>query len=130
MTDQREPDNPAAYALARYIADHPISTVQAAFRYLNMQLTLEAREQSDEATGPVLCPDCRRVHPGEDYCTEPADRPEVEAHRLALSQALGLGTSAPWEAIHERAAELHRGAVKRQQMAAAVTERFMPQGEA
>jgi len=54
----------------------------------------------------------------------------TEDHRLALSQALGLGTGAPWDAILERAAELHRGAVKRQQMAAAVTERFMPQGEA
>jgi hypothetical protein len=29
-----------------------------------------------------------------------------EAHRLALSDALGLGTGAPWDAIHDRAAEL------------------------
>jgi hypothetical protein len=29
-----------------------------------------------------------------------------EPHRLALSTALGLGTSAPWDAIRERAAEL------------------------
>jgi hypothetical protein len=34
----------------------------------------------------------------------PADASEV--HRLALSDALGLGTSAPWDAIRERAAEL------------------------
>ena len=33
----------------------------------------------------------------------PADS---EPHRLALSTALGLGTSAPWDAIRERAAEL------------------------
>jgi hypothetical protein len=41
----READNPAAYALACHIADHPISTVQAAFRYLNAPLTLEARDR-------------------------------------------------------------------------------------
>ncbi|MGH8964051.1 MAG: hypothetical protein ACRDXB_01800, partial [Actinomycetes bacterium] len=31
----------------------------------------------------------------------------AEAHRLALSDALGLGTGAPWDAIRDRAAELH-----------------------
>lgn len=31
-----------------------------------------------------------------------------EEHRLTLSTALGLGTSAPWDAIRERAAELHQ----------------------
>jgi hypothetical protein len=35
----------------------------------------------------------------------PADDPSEE-HRLALSEALGLGTGAPWDAIRERAAEL------------------------
>ena len=33
------------------------------------------------------------------------DRADAE-HRLALSMALGLGTGAPWDAIHERATEL------------------------
>jgi len=33
----------------------------------------------------------------------------AEAHRLALSTVLGLGTSAPWDAIQERAAELAAG---------------------
>ncbi|MGW2594812.1 hypothetical protein ACWCXC_31730 [Streptomyces sp. NPDC001515] len=32
----------------------------------------------------------------------------AEAHRLALSEALGLGTGAPWDAIRDRAAELRR----------------------
>ncbi|MFJ3173771.1 hypothetical protein ACIPJK_23730 [Streptomyces roseus] len=40
-----EPDNPAARALAQHIADHPISTVQAAFRELGMRLTFELREE-------------------------------------------------------------------------------------
>lgn len=40
-----EPDNPAATALARHIADHPISVVQAAFRELGMRLTFELHEE-------------------------------------------------------------------------------------
>ncbi|MEU6543934.1 hypothetical protein [Streptomyces sp. NPDC046859] len=32
--------------------------------------------------------------------------PPAEAHRLALSEALGLGTGAPWDAIYDRATEL------------------------
>jgi len=49
MTDQTtadltEPDHPAAWALARHIADHPVSTVQAAFRYLNAPLTIELHD--------------------------------------------------------------------------------------
>ncbi|UOB09115.1 hypothetical protein MQE23_08620 [Streptomyces sp. HP-A2021] len=39
-----EPDNPAAWALAKHIADHPVSTIQAAFRYLNAPLTIELHE--------------------------------------------------------------------------------------
>jgi hypothetical protein len=33
-------------------------------------------------------------------------RAVIEGHRFALSVALGLGTGAPWDAIHERLAEL------------------------
>ncbi|MFJ8727683.1 hypothetical protein [Streptomyces sp. NPDC093269] len=47
----REPNNPAAYALARHIADHPMSTIYAAFRYLNAPLTVEFHE--DPATSDV-----------------------------------------------------------------------------
>ncbi|MER7908263.1 hypothetical protein [Streptomyces sp. NPDC096068] len=44
MAEPREPDNPAAWALARHIADHPISVLQAAFRYLNSPLVLELHD--------------------------------------------------------------------------------------
>nr|WTC12496.1 hypothetical protein OHA15_33655 [Streptomyces anthocyanicus] len=61
MTDQttaaepREPDNPAAWALAQHIADHPMSTVQAAFRYLNAPLAVELHKQpADEARTRLL----------------------------------------------------------------------------
>lgn len=40
---------------------------------------------------------------------------QTEAHRLALSEALDLGTGAPWDAIHERVQELHRLAAQEQQ---------------
>lgn len=46
-SDPVEPDDPAAYALANHIADHPISTIQAAFRYLGWSLTITA-EPEDE----------------------------------------------------------------------------------
>ena len=45
-----EPDNPAAHSLARHIADHPISTIYAAFRYLNAPLTVEFHEDPDTPT--------------------------------------------------------------------------------
>ncbi|MFD7465080.1 hypothetical protein [Streptomyces tendae] len=35
------------------------------------------------------------------------DPTAAEKHRLALSEALGLGTGAPWDAIRDRAAELN-----------------------
>lgn len=44
VPDPAEPDNPAAWALARHIADHPVSTIQAAFRYLNSPLSIELHE--------------------------------------------------------------------------------------
>ncbi|MFH9579079.1 hypothetical protein ACH4MO_13910 [Streptomyces globisporus] len=40
--DLVEPDDPAAHALATHIADHPISTIQNAFRYLGWGLTITA----------------------------------------------------------------------------------------
>lgn len=59
-SDPREPDNPAAYALARHIADHPISTIYAAFRYLNAPLTVEFHED----------PAAPEVQPPADRATE------------------------------------------------------------
>jgi hypothetical protein len=42
----REPDDPAAFALAQHIADHRLSTIQNAFRYLgwNIQLVVKDKE--------------------------------------------------------------------------------------
>ncbi|MEU0847690.1 hypothetical protein ABZ387_06945 [Streptomyces flaveolus] len=52
-TDPREPDNPAAWALAQHIADHPMSTIQAAFRYLNAPLEVELSEASAVSLPPA-----------------------------------------------------------------------------
>ncbi|MEU1071874.1 MULTISPECIES: hypothetical protein [unclassified Streptomyces] len=56
-------------------------------------------------------------------CMEPAEALETirrlvraaRENRLALSQALNLGTGAPWDAIHERVDELRRLAAEAQQ---------------
>ena len=42
----------------------------------------------------------------------------AESHRLAMSQALDLGTGAPWDAIHERVQDLRRLADEAQQQPA------------
>lgn len=49
-----EPDNPAAWALARHIADHPVSTIQAAFRYLDTPIAIELHDPAvSSATAPA-----------------------------------------------------------------------------
>jgi len=146
-----EPDNPAAYALARHIADHPVSTIQAAFRYLNAPLGIELHEDpaapaTDQAALRDRIADALRTtpsaigaenpqlgfpshhQPGESgylgWCAlcvrdidalaaavlavlpAPADRAAAEAYRLALSTALRLGAGANWEAIRDRAEDL------------------------
>lgn len=45
--EPQEPDNPAAVALARHIADHPVSTIQAAFRLLDHAISFEVRVPED-----------------------------------------------------------------------------------
>ncbi|MEU9436561.1 hypothetical protein [Streptomyces sp. NPDC048252] len=55
------------------------------------------------------------VHHDECMARAEAERAAAnpaEPHRLALSEALGLGTGAPWDAIRERAAELAAAAVR------------------
>lgn len=42
--DRREPENEAATALARHIASHPVSVVQAAYRLLGMRLDISVGE--------------------------------------------------------------------------------------
>lgn len=37
--NMEEPDNPSADALARHIADHPVSTIQAAMRILGWKVS-------------------------------------------------------------------------------------------
>lgn len=43
------------------------------------------------------------------WCDLEAERAAHEAHRLALSEALHLGTSAPWDAIQDRAETVQAG---------------------
>jgi hypothetical protein len=48
---ETEPDNPAADALARHIADHPLSTIQAAFRILGWKITFDVTDERGQASG-------------------------------------------------------------------------------
>jgi hypothetical protein len=62
--EMSEPDNPAAHALAEYIASHPASTVMAACRYLGWKLTFDIQEDTcshgPERHGPEAgCIECR-----------------------------------------------------------------------
>ncbi|HTE57026.1 MAG TPA: hypothetical protein VK698_39505 [Kofleriaceae bacterium] len=50
-------------------------------------------------------------HFGSDCPHHAPRKPSDSDHRLALSEALGLGTGAPWDAIEERAAELTAAAL-------------------
>lgn len=43
-----EPDNPSADALARHIADHPVSTIQAAMRILGWKVSFSLDVQENE----------------------------------------------------------------------------------
>ncbi|MFE7954413.1 hypothetical protein [Streptomyces sp. NPDC057413] len=68
-----------------------------------VELLTEAVERSDGLA--QLGARCFRDHHDAQIAEAHA---VTEGHRFALSVALGLGTGAPWEAIHERVAELRR----------------------
>ncbi|MFD8545595.1 hypothetical protein [Streptomyces sp. NPDC059649] len=88
--DLREPDNPAASALAQRIADHPMSTIQAAFRILGMQLAVDARPASPDRD----CPACEASIPHDEHCPTPETHnwgcgcPTDEALREQYTQAI------------------------------------------
>lgn len=52
--DWQQPDNPDATALARHIADQPISVVQAACRLLGMRLNLRVQDTTAPVADPAL----------------------------------------------------------------------------
>ena len=82
-----------------------------------------AQQDAPQSATTCICQHTEQQH-FEDACLvcdcgdylEPEAAREViarlvrgaETNRLALSEALGLGTSAPWGAIHERVGELRR----------------------
>lgn len=48
--NEEEPDSPAADSLARHIADHPVSVIQAAMRILGWKLNLEIVDPEEDAS--------------------------------------------------------------------------------
>lgn len=99
LPDQ-EPDNPAAYALAQHIADHPVSTVQAAFRYLNAPLTLELHEDPAPA---AMCELPHQSVDEEEECEE--QRVAADTRDETVSPAYARLQAAAHEA--SEAAHLH-----------------------
>jgi hypothetical protein len=84
QTELSEPDDPSAYALARHIADHPVSTIQAAFQYLNAPLTVELHDPvssaaAQSAPAETALPAGGRIDPG---------RKAAAARRAALEAAI------------------------------------------
>lgn len=73
----REPDNPAAHALAQHIADHRISEIQAAFRELGWRISFEVQEDTEPEPGPPCSENpncdsrcCASPHPDPlSFCT-------------------------------------------------------------
>lgn len=77
------------------------AAINQVLRYIAMAHSASAEETAEHHVVDGVKYLC---HTGDHYCP-------AEAHRLALSDALGLGTGAPWDAIRERAAELHNASV-------------------
>jgi hypothetical protein len=65
------------------------------------ELRERVADYENRITWHTTCGSCARILDSSIRETE-----QTEAQRLALSEALGLGTGAPWGAIRERAAEL------------------------
>lgn len=95
----------SAYRIARRLDDQQHDErAQGAWdveNALRAELRRMAGETPTAAASAVVVRRATDETPGE-----PTDADVVEAHRLALSFALGLGTGAPWDAIRDRAADL------------------------
>ncbi|QTD97013.1 hypothetical protein [Streptomyces cyanogenus] len=86
-----------------------IERLEAELRRLVVEHGTETRQQDDTEWAELdrrdALMDAQRWY--DEMRQQPTGEDVVETHRLALSEALGLGSGAPWDAIRERAAELH-----------------------
>ncbi|MFI8792643.1 hypothetical protein [Streptomyces sp. NPDC055105] len=115
--------------MTNHLHARAFNAVAPALKKVDQQLPLSARKAVAEAVLAELkpeldrlvdyenrimwdttCGSCARVLDSSIRETERAEKAEAEteAHRLALSQALGLGTGAPWDAIRGRAGDVDR----------------------
>lgn len=89
--DLSEPDDPAAHALAEYIASHPASTVMAACRYLGWKLTFDLQEETcphsperHDNSGCIECP-----------CTSPVGHEVSQSFECAQCKDTGACNGGP-----------------------------------
>ncbi|MGW8679594.1 hypothetical protein ACWGNN_00745 [Streptomyces sp. NPDC055817] len=64
-------------------------------------------DYENRITWETTCGSCARILDSSIQDRERFEQAD-ETHRLALSEALGLGTGAPWDAIHGRAGDVDR----------------------
>ncbi|MFJ2259501.1 hypothetical protein ACIOKD_14365 [Streptomyces sp. NPDC087844] len=110
-----EPDDPAAHALARHIADHPVGTIQAAFRYLNAPVAAELHEDAGPAPAPVTDPAELRDRIATalvryDWNAGLSGRVTPSEHHYGEADAVlaVLPSAADWDALVHEAARLRR----------------------
>ncbi|MFF3151870.1 hypothetical protein [Streptomyces sp. NPDC057910] len=109
------------------MTDQPTLRDRIADAMRGVDLAYFSRERANQVADAVMA-DVYGQAPTGDVATWTAIRAiqlandsgrKLADRRLALSQALGLGTGAPWDAIQERAAELHLASVAEAQPAEA-----------
>jgi hypothetical protein len=99
--DRTEPDNPAATALARHIADHPLSTVLAATRLLGWRLTIR----------PAVAISGRTETGATTANVQAGDATTDNDLRAGIAKVLGIGSPAITDhdlIEHVRAALIYR----------------------
>ncbi|MGW8326517.1 hypothetical protein ACWGLE_01275 [Streptomyces sp. NPDC055897] len=110
------------------MTDQPTLRDRIAEAMRGVDLAYFSRERANQVADAVMA-DVYGQAPTGDVATWTAIRAiqlandsgrKLADRRLALSQALGLGTGAPWDAIQERAGELHLASVAEAQPAEAV----------
>jgi hypothetical protein len=97
----------AALDQVRRMADEGVTPPPALTEKGRLRAQVQVLQQDAERDQGLAKVGARCMREGHQGLIE-SGRATVEGHRFALSVALGLGTGATWDAIHERVNELRR----------------------
>jgi hypothetical protein len=95
----------ATAELRRLAGEAPVTPPPALTEEGRLRAQVEVLQQDAERDRGLAKVGARCMREGHQGLIEQG-RAVIEGHRFALSVKLGLGTGAPWDAIHERVAEL------------------------